>query len=440
MKKIKNKKTLFALAATVLIVVVGVTFAYFQSSSSFTNIFGAGIYKIVSNEVFESPDNWIPGQEIPKTITSTNEGTIPAAVRVSYVENWYDMDDNDITEDIEEGSAVINFANTNEWIEENGYYYYKYILNPSETTSSFIESVTLNENINDVTCTAGQDGLSKVCQSSNPALGAKYVLTITKETVQADKYKRVWTNTNVTIAERQGTANILSGTRGNLQAGDKVGIGDTEDFYVITSDNSEGGKTVLLAKNSLLIGNCRGNGSNIEYPGYGLQSVDASRYVGCYIGGVKYSNTNYWMDGNQVLRKYDLRGEMYYDQTDINNKVLRYNDTNEIAHPYVYDENALIMQEVNAYLEELKGMGAPKNITGRLPSYNELYDIIDLTDNGDSIVFNGQTYWLGSAYSKDELDTVSCGGGSTRFLSQKYNSDGYVTLRPVIEIFTENIE
>ena len=64
------KKSLIAL---LLILVVGATIVYFQSSASFENVFNTGTYKLVTTEVFESPDNWAPGQEIPKTITIKNE-------------------------------------------------------------------------------------------------------------------------------------------------------------------------------------------------------------------------------------------------------------------------------------------------------------------------------------------------------------------------------
>jgi predicted ribosomally synthesized peptide with SipW-like signal peptide len=175
------------LLAVTMLLLVGVTIAYFQSSASFENIFNTGTYKVVTTEVFESPDNWMPGEEIPKTITTKNEGTIPAAVRVSYTEKWEDSNGTDITSTIDNGTAIINLDNTNEWTKEGNYYYYKYILNPNETTSSFMKSVTLNPDLNGVTCTG--EGLTRTCESTNPVTGAKYILTLTKETVQADKYQ-----------------------------------------------------------------------------------------------------------------------------------------------------------------------------------------------------------------------------------------------------------
>ena len=197
----KNKKTIVAVAAILLIAVVGATLAYFQSSASFENVFNTGTYKVVTTEVFESPTNWKPGEEIPKTITSTNEGTIPAAVRVSYTEQWLDEKNNDITSQVANGTVIINLDNTSDWTNEGNYYYYNYILEPQQSTTSFIKSVTLNPNLNGITCTPSNDGSTQTCTSNNPILGGTYKLTITKETVQADRYQDIW-NTNVEITEK----------------------------------------------------------------------------------------------------------------------------------------------------------------------------------------------------------------------------------------------
>ena len=194
----KNKKSLIAIVVLLLVATIGVTIAYFQSSASFENIFNTGTYKVSTTETFESPDNWKPGQSIPKVITSTNEGSIPAAIRLSLNERWEDDDGNDITGTISESPVTINYSNTLLFEKEGNYYYYKYILNPDDTMPSFINSVSLNSNVNDVVCTDSQDGLTKTCESSNPAFGSKYFLTITIETVQYDKYQSLW-NTNMVI-------------------------------------------------------------------------------------------------------------------------------------------------------------------------------------------------------------------------------------------------
>ena len=190
----KNKKSLVAIVLLFLFLLIGATIAYFQSSASFENEFNTGKYKIVTKEVFESPSNWQPGEEIPKTITTKNEGTIPAAVRVSFTEKWEDSDGNDITNQIDDGTAIINLDNTSDWTKDGNYYYYNYSLEPGGVTSSFIKSVTLNPDLNDVSCTSSQDGKGQRCISTNKVNGSKYTLTLTKETVQYDSYKELWNN------------------------------------------------------------------------------------------------------------------------------------------------------------------------------------------------------------------------------------------------------
>ena len=187
MKKYKKKKSLIAVIVLLCIGLIGITFAYFQTTGNFVNLFNTGTYRVVTTEVFEAPENWAPGQEIPKTITSTNEGTIPAAVRVKYQEKFEDLQGNDITDQVTSNPVTVNLDNTDDWTKDGDYYYYNYPLAPNKTTSSFIKSVTLDSNLNDIQCTTSQDGSSQTCRSTNNAVGKVYKLIITKETVQYNK-------------------------------------------------------------------------------------------------------------------------------------------------------------------------------------------------------------------------------------------------------------
>ena len=245
---------------------------------------------------------------------------------------------------------------------------------------------------------------------------------------------------SVTISsyEKQGVPapydiTILSGQKGNLQAGDKIRIGQSEDFYVISSDNSENGKTVLFAKYNLLVGNNLEN-FNItgQIPsntsGYGLQSVDATGYVdntyGTFKGTVAFATTKYWLDGNNLLiSPYNANG------------------TSNNPYPYVYDSNSTIYQYIsgeNGYVNRLKEMGAPSTISGRLLSYEEADATKSVEDNGKSIIFDGhQTYWLGSLYSNNDLWEVR--SYYTNFSNNNYYYENQYGIRPVIEINTSDI-
>ena len=198
--KKKLKKIIALLLAISFGIFAGTTFAYYTSNTSFENVFNTGKYKVVTTEEFVSPTNWLPGEEIPKTITTRNDGTVDAAIRVKFEEKWEDLSGEDISSQITANTVSINFDNVNDWVRQGNYYYYKYSLKPGETTSSFIKSVTLSQNLNGVTCTG--EGNERVCESTNPASGAVYKLTITKETVQYNAYQNVWENTPE-IAENQ---------------------------------------------------------------------------------------------------------------------------------------------------------------------------------------------------------------------------------------------
>jgi alternate signal-mediated exported protein len=223
----KNKKTIIALGALAVVGLVAGTIAYFTSEVSFDNVFSTAIYKTKSTEVFESPDNWTPGTNTPKTLTTKNEGTIPVAVRVSKSEKWYgegysaELSDAEKqaleidSEDVPDNAVIIHTtledAETGvegnpdswDWIKHtDGYWYYKNALAPDATTTSFIRSVELSSDL-DVTSVCGdpvetvvegKKTTTKTCTTSIDGLGkATYVLTLTVETVQFDQYQRVWT-------------------------------------------------------------------------------------------------------------------------------------------------------------------------------------------------------------------------------------------------------
>ncbi len=234
---------------------------------------------------------------------------------------------------------------------------------------------------------------------------------------------------------------VLSGMKGNLKPGDQIKIGETEDFYVISS-NSE--KTVLLAKYNLMVG-VNGNWNQIQIPtstpGYGLQSVDALGYNDVMnVATVEFSSTNYWMNGNDLLSPYNENNTIYYDENGDWDKKFKYRSDNSVAYPYVYDSNSTIYGYINGnggYVDKLKEMGAPSTITGRLLTYEEADAAQTIQDNGTSIMSNGQSYWLGSAYSFYGMWGVF--SRTSSFGIGDYDIDLGFGVRPVIEISTSDI-
>ena len=445
----KKKKSLVAIVAILLIVGIGVTFAYYSSNDRFTNIFNAGLYRIIDKEVFVSPDNWIPGETIPKVVTSKNTGSVDAAVRISYSEKWEDHEGNDISSQITPNPAIINFDNQSDWTLNNGYYYYKYILKPNDETSSFISGVTLDPNLDSVTCTG--EGNEKTCEAINKASGAIYKLTISIDTVQYDQYQNVW-NTDVEIKEYTDAVTFVTRqVEGEITPGDVVGIGETEDFFVVSS-NPE--KTVLLAKYNLMVGNYFGER---QMPGTGLQSeaaISGYTWAGEHFvryGCVGFSSTNYWNDEDNGLKA------SYAKDKDGNNASYDGN-----PYPYVYDSTITgepdfsnpdwddetnwwrtagysIAYYVEGYKNVLIGMGAPSTISTRLLSYEEANNArnVSSTDVSSIIFYNGMSYWLGS--SDNGWDAMVVKGDYDEFGSESYYNTDY-GVRMVIEIPTSELQ
>ena len=201
MKKIKNKKSLIAIIFLSLFLLVGGTIAYYTSQDIFNNLFSAATYRVITTETFVSPDNWKPGDVTPKVVTTKNEGSIPVHVRVKLEQKWTSANGNELSLDpapCYSGVAIIDYDD-NHWLFKDGYYYYIDELAPGEETVPIINSVTFCPNISaNITCTT--EGNTKTCESSgNGYDDATYELNVTVDTVQADQYQMVWTDTTLPI-------------------------------------------------------------------------------------------------------------------------------------------------------------------------------------------------------------------------------------------------
>ncbi|MBQ9319041.1 MAG: hypothetical protein IJR82_05360, partial [Bacilli bacterium] len=84
----KKNKSLIALLLILTIGVVGLTVAYFSSTTTFENVFVTPEYGTEYIEKFTSPDNWKPGDVTEKTLEVKNSGSVDEAVRVKVEESW----------------------------------------------------------------------------------------------------------------------------------------------------------------------------------------------------------------------------------------------------------------------------------------------------------------------------------------------------------------
>ena len=447
----KNKKSLIAIVAVLLVIVVGVTFAYFTSSATFNNQFNLGNYSITTQEVFESPDNWAPGDTTPKTITATNNGTIDAAVRVSFTEAWTDENGDSVdSSNIPNDAVTINFTTPSDWTENNGYYYYNYILKPRNTTSSLIESVTLNPNLNNSNCTES-NGV-KTCTSNLQGLaGYHYTLTFTIETVQYDQYQSVW-NTNQSIVKKPAPIQIMNQarTKDTLQLGDEVCVnGDTtECFNFIRYDGED---IVLLAKYNLKVGN-KVDITDPRHPiwdyyesndpGYGLQSSEAKGYDASSsysYGGILFAPNAYWGDDNssELKTKYgtsypaDVYDSEYITAPNFSNSC---GDEGSICF---YVDGYSIAYFVEAYKDILEEYGLTiKNI--RLLTYSEATSP-NIGCSGYSCptttgFLTNTSFFLGTAKDSYDVWYIVSNGGFDNNPYEYFYYNATAGVRPVIVI------
>lgn len=195
----KRKKKILAALAFGTVTVLGSSLAYFTSTGSIDNTFKTGKYEHRIEETFISPSDWLPGETIPKMITVTNDGSVDMAIRASFTESWQSkngdelplkQDGNDV--------AVIDFDSS--WTKDSdGYYYYgeksnMQVLAPGETSTSFINGVTFNENVTfNLNKTVSNDGKTITFTSNgNGYDDATYTLTVSIDTIQYSEAPSIW--------------------------------------------------------------------------------------------------------------------------------------------------------------------------------------------------------------------------------------------------------
>ena len=428
----KKKKSLFAIIVVLLILVVGATIAYFNSSTSFNNQFNIGDYNVVVREIFTSPSNWAPGDTTEKKIFAKNEGTVDAAVRIKYEETWTDSNGDEITT-IPNDAVILNFTTPSNWTKNDtdGYYYYNYYLKSGEETTSFIDSVTLNSDLNNTNCV--EENGTKTCTSDVQGLaGATYTLTLTIETVQYDRYQEVW-NTEQAIGEKP-FVQIMNSERNKdtLQVGDEICInGATQECFNFIG--YDGNNIKMLSKWNLKVGNIYDSSGTKtgEYSssdtGYGLQSSEALGYVEdqTRYGTVAFSGTNYWYDGSALKSKYGSSYPADVYDTD-------YSDASGTNYSVAY--------YVEEYKDKLEDYGATIN-DARLLTYAEATDSsIGCDGSNYRCPTNGfitnTSFLLGSACVDYNLWNVDSYG---YFGDGDYSLDLDFGVRPVIVISKSDI-
>ncbi len=149
-----------------ILALIGATIAFYGDSAIFNNSFTlqGETEEATFVDTFESPENWSPCDETPKTAVATNKNTTPRYVRMKINDYWRengsqtDPDDHETSDlpktwtdsdNITHSYTTINYQNREDWdLSSDGWYYFNTALGQNESTSSLLESVTFNCEVN----------------------------------------------------------------------------------------------------------------------------------------------------------------------------------------------------------------------------------------------------------------------------------------------------
>ena len=167
MKRFKKRAPVLAIAALLLVVFVGGTFAYFSQTSSASNFLEAKAYDSTLTESFTPPEdgNFTPGVAVAKAVGIENTGDVGMLVRIKYEEFWtvaglrtpvvltyadavggYYDGDAESDSYVAKLAGNTSFNSNGNWVYGgDGYYYFTDELAPGEVTDKFIESIMLKE-------------------------------------------------------------------------------------------------------------------------------------------------------------------------------------------------------------------------------------------------------------------------------------------------------
>jgi len=131
----------FSLAA---LLVVGGTMAWFTDNATVTNLFTAGTVEIQVNEYdFEDIVDWNPGDTTDKDVSVISNGSKQTYVRVMLTPVWYDGENEADGVNAENVELILAEDWGDNWVESEGWYYYKEILEKDDETELLLDAVYL---------------------------------------------------------------------------------------------------------------------------------------------------------------------------------------------------------------------------------------------------------------------------------------------------------
>ena len=430
MKNNKIKLFISILFLTTLFLgLIGVTFSYFNNTSTFENEFNAGVFSTSATEVFNSPTDWRPGDTTPKTLSIKNEGNIPMAVRVSYTESWKDSNNQDLPLSVNNiKSVIVDLDNTDKWSKRGNYYYYNGSLGENETAESPVKSVTFNKDIvSDTACTT-TNGVTSCESTYNGYENSTYTLTFTIETVQYNMMGEAWPEASLYYAIKEeydsgsGYAGLYTGSHK-----DSFTREATKDIYYYTGDvedkinvmlggycwqmyrTTDTGGVKMIYNGPQVDGKCedtRGSTRKLN-----INKMSNVNMTGTYYYGTNFilnpSDGKFRISGEIINDDYltneDVIGMYTCKSTNVNaectylHKILYDNPEND-NFPYIYRYTySLTTTYANIGYSEFNRESNSLAYVGYM--YNKVYEYNKIDSNvinkyGSSVTWNGSSYIL----------------------------------------------
>lgn len=152
----KKKILLVSALAVLFAVAVSGTLAYFTADEVAHNIITSGSVEIDLVEKTQLPDGTLadfpqegisgimPGTVVSKIVSVANTGLSEAWIRVKIEAKIVGADGKELSGKLSDGSSVMSFEISENWVEKDGYYYYKNPVAPGKNTDELMKEVTFD--------------------------------------------------------------------------------------------------------------------------------------------------------------------------------------------------------------------------------------------------------------------------------------------------------
>lgn len=153
----KEKLSVVAILAIFLAIMSAGTWAYFTTSEQVHNVITTGGVDITLNEwadeaktePFEDLEGILPGRQVTKIPEVVNSGENPVFVRVKLTKAIEWLSEVELTDEVDLSKVTLDLNET-DWVEQDGYYYYRKVLLPGETTEPLFTTVTFDVTMGNV--------------------------------------------------------------------------------------------------------------------------------------------------------------------------------------------------------------------------------------------------------------------------------------------------